>query len=233
MPKVTIIGAGLAGTETAFQLARLAKLNNLDIEIEVYEMRPKVKTPAHHTDKFAELVCSNSLGSEFLTTARGVLIKEMQFFDSIIIDSALESKVPAGQALAVDRDKFAEIITQKIDAEKNIKIIRDEFESIPEELTQKDKASDNYLVIASGPLTSPKLASEIQTLADGEGFLKFFDAASPILTTDSINMDVAFKASRYGKGETSDYINCPFYDKDSYYEFWQALIDAEKACQNS
>ena len=155
--------------------------------------------------------------------------KEMQFFDSIIIDSALESKVPAGQALAVDRDKFAEIITQKIDAEKNIKIIRDEFESIPEELTQKDKASDNYLVIASGPLTSPKLASEIQTLADGEGFLKFFDAASPILTTDSINMDVAFKASRYGKGETSDYINCPFYDKDSYYEFWQALIDAEKA----
>ena len=127
MPKVTIIGAGLAGTETAFQLARLAKLNNLDIEIEVYEMRPKVKTPAHHTDKFAELVCSNSLGSEFLTTARGVLIKEMQFFDSIIIDSALESKVPAGQALAVDRDKFAEIITQKIDAEKNIKIIRDEF----------------------------------------------------------------------------------------------------------
>ncbi len=227
MPKVTVIGAGLAGTETAFQLAKEAKKNNLDIEIELYEMRPKIKTPAHHTDNFAELVCSNSLGSEFLTTARGVLIKEMQHFNSIIIESALESKVPAGQALAVDRDKFAEIITNKINTYENIKVIRDEFQSIPETILKND--SSNYLVIASGPLTSPSLASEIQKLTGNNEFLKFFDAASPILTSDSINMDIAFKASRYGKGETDDYINCPFYDKDDYYEFWQALIDAEKA----
>ena len=226
MPKVTIVGAGLAGTETAFQIAKEAKKNNLDIEIELYEMRPKLKTPAHHTSNFAELVCSNSLGSEFLTTARGVLIKEMQHFNSIIIESALESKVPAGQALAVDRDKFAEIITAKIDAHENIKVIRDEFREIPESITKSD---DEFLVIASGPLTSPHLATEIQKLAANESFLKFFDAASPILSADSVNMDIAFKASRYGKGETDDYINCPFYDKDDYYNFWQALMDAEKA----
>ncbi|NQY79352.1 MAG: methylenetetrahydrofolate--tRNA-(uracil(54)-C(5))-methyltransferase (FADH(2)-oxidizing) TrmFO [Candidatus Caenarcaniphilales bacterium] len=227
MPKVTVIGAGLAGTETAFQIAKEAKKNNTDLEIELYEMRPKIKTPAHHTDNFAELVCSNSLGSEFLTTARGVLIKEMQHFNSIIIESALESKVPAGQALAVDRDKFAEIITEKINSHENIKIIRDEFQSIPETILENN--SSDYLVIASGPLTSPSLASEIQKLTGNNEFLKFFDAASPILTSDSINMDIAFKASRYGKGETDDYINCPFYDKDDYYAFWQALIDAEKA----
>ncbi|MCH2227134.1 MAG: methylenetetrahydrofolate--tRNA-(uracil(54)-C(5))-methyltransferase (FADH(2)-oxidizing) TrmFO [Candidatus Caenarcaniphilales bacterium] len=227
MPKITIIGAGLAGTETASQLAKYAKKYQLDLEILLYEMRPKVKTPAHHTDNFAELVCSNSLGSEFLSTARGLLIREMQHFDSLIINSALASKVPAGQALAVDRDKFAEIITDAICKENNIQVIREEFETISEEILAAN--SENYLVIASGPLTSPSLASEIQKLAQNQGFLKFFDAASPILSADSVNMDIAFKASRYGKGETDDYINCPFYDKDEYYRFWQALLDADKA----
>lgn len=227
MPKVTIIGAGLAGTETAFQIAKESEKNNLNIDIELYEMRPKVKTPAHHTSNFAELVCSNSLGSEFLTTARGVLIKEMQHFNSIIIESALESKVPAGQALAVDRDKFAEIITNKINAHKNIKIIRDELQLIPDNILESD--SSDFLVIASGPLTSPSLASEIQKFTGNNNFLKFFDAASPILAADSINMNIAFKASRYGKGETDDYINCPFYNKEDYYKFVEALLSAEKA----
>ena len=174
-----------------FRSQKKQKKNNLDIEIELYEMRPKLKTPAHHTSNFAELVCSNSLGSEFLTTARGVLIKEMQHFNSIIIESALESKVPAGQALAVDRDKFAEIITAKIDAHENIKVIRDEFRKIPESITKSD---DEFLVIASGPLTKPSPSYRNPELAANESFLKFFDAASPILSADSVNMDIAFKS---------------------------------------
>jgi methylenetetrahydrofolate--tRNA-(uracil-5-)-methyltransferase len=216
--EITIVGAGLAGTETAFQLAKFAKAYDLSIRIKLYEMRPKVKTPAHHTNNFAELVCSNSLGSEFLTTARGVLIQEMKLFDSLIINSALKSKVPAGQALAVDRDKFAEIISEEISVNPYIEVIREEFINIPADVLEADSEynKNKFLVIASGPLTSPNLSQEIQKLTQGKDFLNFFDAASPILTAESINMDIAFKASRYGKGETDDYINCPFYSAYEY-----------------
>lgn len=231
MYEITIVGAGLAGTETAFQLAKFAKAYDLNIRIKLYEMRPNVKTPAHHTDNFAELVCSNSLGSEFLTTARGVLIQEMKLFDSLIINSALKSKVPAGQALAVDRDKFAEIISEEISVNPYIEVIREEFINIPADVLEADSEynKNKFLVIASGPLTSPNLSQEIQKLTQGKDFLNFFDAASPILTAESINMDIAFKASRYGKGETDDYINCPFYSADEYYRFQEALLSAERA----
>lgn len=255
MYEITIVGAGLAGAETAFQLAKFAEAYNLNIRIKLYEMRPKVKTPAHHTENFAELVCSNSLGSEFLTTARGVLIQEMKLFDSLIINSALKSKVPAGQALAVDRDKFAEIISEAISVNPYIEVIREEFVNIPAHFLRipthdnegpvldstnsftksaTNEANSEYnknrfLVIASGPLTSPNLSQEIQKLTQGKDFLNFFDAASPILTVESINMNIAFKASRYGKGETDDYINCPFYSADEYYRFQEALLSAERA----
>ncbi|NBV98001.1 MAG: methylenetetrahydrofolate--tRNA-(uracil(54)-C(5))-methyltransferase (FADH(2)-oxidizing) TrmFO [Proteobacteria bacterium] len=231
MYEITIVGAGLAGTETAFQLAKFAKAYDLSIRIKLYEMRPKVKTPAHHTDNFAELVCSNSLGSEFLTTARGVLIQEMKLFDSLIINSALKSKVPAGQALAVDRDKFAEIISEVISVNPYIELIREEFVNIPADVLEANSEynKNKFLIIASGPLTSPNLSEEIQKLTQGKDFLNFFDAASPILTAESINMDIAFKASRYGKGETDDYINCPFYSADEYYRFQEALLSAERA----
>jgi methylenetetrahydrofolate--tRNA-(uracil-5-)-methyltransferase len=238
--EITIVGAGLAGTETAFQLAKFSKAYDLNIRIKLYEMRPNVKTPAHHTDNFAELVCSNSLGSEFLTTARGVLIQEMKLFDSLIINSALKSKVPAGQALAVDRDKFAEIISEAISVNPYIEVIREEFINIPADFLAHDSGNsfavneakynkNKFLIIASGPLTSPNLSQEIQKLTQGKDFLNFFDAASPILTAESINMDIAFKASRYGKGETDDYINCPFYSADEYYRFQEALLSAERA----
>jgi methylenetetrahydrofolate--tRNA-(uracil-5-)-methyltransferase len=238
--EITIVGAGLAGTETAFQLAKFSKAYDLNIRIKLYEMRPNVKTPAHHTDNFAELVCSNSLGSEFLTTARGVLIQEMKLFDSLIINSALKSKVPAGQALAVDRDRFAEIISEVISVNPYIEVIREEFVNIPADFLAHDSGNsfavneakynkNKFLVIASGPLTSPNLSQEIQKLTQGKDFLNFFDAASPILTAESINMDIAFKASRYGKGETDDYINCPFYSADEYYRFQEALLSAERA----
>jgi methylenetetrahydrofolate--tRNA-(uracil-5-)-methyltransferase len=229
--EITIVGAGLAGTETAFQLAKFAKAYDLNIRIKLYEMRPNVKTPAHHTDNFAELVCSNSLGSEFLTTARGVLIQEMKLFDSLIINSALKSKVPAGQALAVDRDKFAEIISEVISVNPYIEVIREEFINIPADVLEANSEynKNKFLVIASGPLTSPNLSEEIQKLTQGKDFLNFFDAASPILTAESINMDIAFKASRYGKGETDDYINCPFYSADEYYRFQEALLSAKRA----
>jgi methylenetetrahydrofolate--tRNA-(uracil-5-)-methyltransferase len=229
--EITIVGAGLAGTETAFQLAKFAKAYDLNIRIKLYEMRPKVKTPAHHTNNFAELVCSNSLGSEFLTTARGVLIQEMKLFDSLIINSALKSKVPAGQALAVDRDKFAEIISEVMSVNPYIELIREEFVNIPADVLEANSEynKNKFLIIASGPLTSPNLSEEIQKLTQGKDFLNFFDAASPILTAESINMDIAFKASRYGKGETDDYINCPFYSADEYYRFQEALLSAERA----
>lgn len=222
MINITIIGAGLAGTEAAFQLSRLAKLNNLDLKIRLYEMRPVVNTPAHHTANFAELVCSNSLGSEFLTTARGVLIQEMKLFESLIVDSAIKSKVPAGQALAVDRDKFAELVSLQINQHASIQVVREEVKNLKNE-------EQDFLVIASGPLTSPALAVEVQRITGGKEFLNFFDAASPILNVESINMDIAFRASRYGKGSGDDYINCPFYKAEDYYRFYEALINAERA----
>jgi len=221
---ITIIGGGLAGTETAMQLACAldASPDLQDIEVHLYEMRPVKKTPAHHTGDLAELVCSNSLGSEYLATARGLLIREMQHFDSVIIESAIESKVPAGQALAVDRENFAQIVTAKIKAHPRIKIINEELAQIPETNEQ-----NLFTVVATGPLTSEALAQDILR-STGSEFLNFFDAASPIVSADSIDMDIAFKASRYEKG-TADYINCPFYEKEDYDRFYDELIAAEKA----
>jgi methylenetetrahydrofolate--tRNA-(uracil-5-)-methyltransferase len=155
----------------------------------------------------------------------------MKLFDSLIINSALKSKVPAGQALAVDRDKFAEIISEVISVNPYIEVIREEFINIPADVLEANSEynKNKFLVIASGPLTSPNLSEEIQKLTQGKDFLNFFDAASPILTAESINMDIAFKASRYGKGETDDYINCPFYSADEYYRFQEALLSAKRA----
>jgi len=235
MKTIKIIGGGLAGTECAWQLARGLAYNNLhDYLIELYEMRPTQKTPAHHTDNLAELVCSNSLGSEFLTTARGVLIHEMQAFDSLIIRSALRSKVPAGQALAVDRIVFAQEVTNSINSLPLVKIIRQEF-------TAKDLeniSADDILVIASGPLTAPSLADGINKLLSQNqnpqnNFLHFFDAAAPIVNEESIDMNIAFRASRYDKGlvegSEGDYINCPFYSKTDFENFYHSLISAERA----
>lgn len=227
---ITVIGGGLAGTEAAFQLA--SELS--DITINLYEMRPKRKTPAHHTDRLAELVCSNSLGSEFLSTARGLLIREMQHFNSLIIDSAIHAKVPAGQALAVDRDKFGDFVTGIVENHPRINLIRDEITEIP-----AINETNLFTIIATGPLTSEKLAQSIQNLLHNShpdkkeqcNFLNFFDAASPILTAESIDMNIAFKASRYGKGDGADYINCPFYDAEEFEAFYQELINAEKAPQ--
>lgn len=225
---IKIIGAGLAGTEAAWQLAQGIQKQGLDWKIKLYEMRPKVKTPAHHTDNLAELVCSNSLGSEFLTTARGVLIHEMQEFDSLIIRAAKEAKVPAGQALAVDRDLFAQIITEAITSHPCIELIREEYR---DDLTKEE----GTVIVASGPLTSPYLAENITKLLNQSGsdssspFLHFFDAASPIVSAESIDMDIAFKASRYDKGDTADYINCPFYDQAEFDAFYEALMGAERA----
>lgn len=235
--KITVIGAGLAGSEAAWQLAEGIRRDNLPYELDLYEMRPVKKTPAHHTDRLAELVCSNSLGSEFLTTARGLLIREMQHFDSLIIDAAIKAKVPAGQALAVDRDKFGEIVTSTIENHPKINLIREELTKIPE---------GQPVIIATGPLTSEALATEIQELLSqsaaeqklddqSANFLHFFDAASPILTAESVDMDIAYRASRYNKGNDDgsegDYINCPFYDQSEYDAFYNELINAEKAEQ--
>lgn len=227
---IKVIGAGLAGTEAAWQLASIIAEHKLPYHVELYEMRPKVMTPAHHTDRLAELVCSNSLGSELLTTARGLLIYEMQGFDSLIIRAAKHAQVPAGQALAVDRDVFAQQITQAIENNPHITLIREEFTG---------KINEGPMIIATGPLTSPSFAESIQSLlrevnpAAGSSYLHFFDAAAPIVTEESINMDIAFKASRYGKAtevsnEDGDYINCPFYNKVDFDNFYQALMAAER-----
>lgn len=240
--EIKIIGAGLAGTEAAWQLAQGIQKQGLDYKVKLYEMRPKVKTPAHHTDNLAELVCSNSLGSEFLTTARGVLIHEMQEFDSLIIKAAKQAKVPAGQALAVDRDVFAQVITEAITNHPCIELIREEYR---DDLTKEE----GIVIVASGPLTSPHLAENITKLLsesrqqdpdvaqrapqDDDVFLHFFDAASPIVSADSIDMDIAYRASRYGKGDEGegqgDYINCPFYSEEEFQEFYDALLSAERA----
>lgn len=237
--KIIVIGGGLAGSEAAWQLACAIEKHDLDYEVNLYEMRPQRKTPAHHTDRLAELVCSNSLGSEFLTTARGLLIKEMQHFDSLIIAEAINAKVPAGQALAVDRDVFGENVTSKIANHPKINLIREELKEIPR---------DSHVLVATGPLTSELLAEDIQNLLqeslvkqdigsqDSEtAFLNFFDAASPILTVDSIDFGIAYKASRYGKTTTDqtegDYINCPFYNQEDFDNFYEALMGGEKAPQ--
>ncbi len=209
---ITIIGGGLAGSEAAWQAAEKG------VRIKLYEMRPKKETGAHQSGNLAELVCSNSLGSNLPDRASGLLKNEMRRMGSILLSCAEKTAVPAGGALAVDREKFAEFVTNKLENHPNIEIIREEIIKIPTEPT----------IIASGPLTSEKLSKAIATLT-GKEHLYFFDALAPIVYHDSINMEIAFRASRYGRGEESegDYINCPF-TKEEYDNFLQALLEAER-----
>lgn len=207
---VNVIGAGLAGSEAAWQIAKRG------VKVRLYEMRPVKQTPAHHTDKFAELVCSNSLRANGLTNAVGVIKEEMRKLDSVIIAAADNSSVPAGGALAVDRHEFAGIVTEKVKNHPLIEVINEEVTEIPEGIT----------VIATGPLTSEALAKQIQGLT-GEDYLYFYDAAAPIIEKDSINMDKVYLKSRYDKGEAA-YLNCPM-TKEEFDAFREALITAECA----
>lgn len=212
MRKVIVVGAGLAGSEAAWQVAEQG------IDVDLYEMRPKKMTPAHKTEGFAELVCSNSLRGAGLENAVGVLKEEMRHMGSIIMEAADATKVPAGGALAVDREGFSRYITEKVTNHSRINVIHEEIEEIPQE-------KDAVTIIASGPLTSGRLADNIAELT-GQEYLYFYDAAAPIVTLESIDQTKAYKASRYGKGEAA-YINCPM-TKPEYEIFWQALTTAEK-----
>ena len=209
--EVKVIGAGLAGCEAALQLA------NAGIKVKLYEMKPNKYSPAHHSENFAELVCSNSLKADRIENACGLLKEEMRLFGSVMMEAADTSRVPAGGALAVDRDIFSAYITDKI---KN----HDMIEVINEEVSQIN--TDEYTIIATGPLTSDCLYEKIKQLTGDEG-LYFFDAAAPVLTEESIDKTKVFKAARYGKG-TADYINCPM-TKEEYYNFYNALVEAETA----
>lgn len=209
--KVTVIGAGLAGCEAAYQLA------NQGIQVDLYEMKPQKYTPAHSYSGFAELVCSNSLKASRLDSAAGMLKEEMRMLGSLVMESAQLSKVPAGGALAVDRVEFSDYITEKIKSHPNINIICREISEIPE----------GYVVLASGPLTSDCLADRIKELVESDQ-LSFFDAAAPIVSSESIDRTVAFEASRYGKGDSDDYLNCPM-NREEYERFYDALIHAESA----
>ena len=211
MNKITVIGGGLAGCEAAWQIA------NRGIKTELIEMKPAKKTPAHKSDMLAELVCSNSLKAARVDSAAGLLKEEMRRLGSICLSAANQCSVAAGGALAVDRDEFSRIITEKIKSHPNITLKTETVTKIP---------TDGITVIATGPLTDGPLAEEISKLCEG-GNLSFFDAAAPIVTAESIDMDKAFYASRYGKG-TDDYINCPM-NKEEYTAFYNALITAESA----
>ncbi len=214
MDKVIVIGAGLAGCEAA--------LKNADsgIEVELYEMKPTCKSPAHKSDNFAELVCSNSLKASRVDSAAGLLKEEMRRLGSVCLDAADRCSVAAGGALAVDREIFSEYITEKIKNHPKIKVIGEKVQSIPK---------DTPCVIATGPLTDGELAKEIEELCEG-GSLSFYDAAAPIVSADSIDFSKAFYASRYDKGD-KDYINCPM-NKEEYTAFHTELIGAESAKLN-
>lgn len=210
---VNVIGAGLAGCECAWILAQN------DIKVKLYEMKPNKKSEAHISDNFAELVCSNSLKSESLTNACGLLKKEMQILDSLFIDAAYNSRVEAGQALAVDRVKFSEYITNKIKENKNIEIIYEEVENV--------EKLDGITVIATGPLTSTPLFESIGKLI-GEKELYFYDAEAPIIEADSIDMNIAYRMDRYGEVGKGDYLNLPM-TKEEYLDFYNELLNAETA----
>ncbi|MBA9086141.1 methylenetetrahydrofolate--tRNA-(uracil-5-)-methyltransferase [Fontibacillus solani] len=209
--KVTVIGAGLAGSEAAWQIA------SRGVPVKLYEMRPVVKTPAHHTDKFAELVCSNSLRSNGLTNAVGVLKEEMRMLNSLVLGAADRNAVPAGGALAVDRDGFSGEITSTLHDHPLIEVANEEIREIPQE---------GIVVIATGPLTSPALSEQIQKLT-GEDYFYFYDAAAPIVEKESIDMSKVYLASRYDKGEAA-YLNCPMTEQE-FDAFYDALISAEVA----
>ena len=206
---VKIIGAGLAGCEAAYQAAKLGA------KVELYEMKPNKKSPAHHTDGFAELVCSNSLRSNQLNNAVGLLKEEMRLMGSLIMEAAYATEVPAGAALAVNREEFSKYITDKIKNHPDITVIEKEVAELND---------DCVTVVASGPLTSEPLAETIASITGGEG-LHFFDAAAPIIDFSTINTDVAFFASRYGKGDPTDYLNCPM-TKEQYDLFYNELVNA-------
>ena len=210
MNKVKVIGAGFAGVEAAWQLA------NRGIEVELYEMKPVRFSPAHSNEGFAELVCSNSFKAMRLGCAAGMLKAEMELMGSLCVECAKATAVPAGGALAVDRDKFSALVTEKILSRKEITVIREEVTEIP----------DGDVIIAAGPLASEALSEKIRELCGGS--LSFFDAAAPIVTAESIDLDCAFMQSRYDRGEPDDYINCPM-NKEEYEAFYEALINAESA----
>lgn len=206
---VNVIGAGLAGCEAAYQLAKRG------IKVKLYEMKPKKFSPAHSDENLAEIVCSNSFKSNLKTNACGLLKEELRMLGSLLIRIADEARVPAGQALAVDRELFSKKVTEEIEKNENIEIIREEVTKINE---------DEYTIIATGPLTSDILYEEIQKLIK-EDSLHFYDAAAPIIEKDSINMNIAFYGDRYGKGDSS-YINLPM-NESEYKDFYNNLINAE------
>jgi methylenetetrahydrofolate--tRNA-(uracil-5-)-methyltransferase len=206
---VTVIGAGLAGSEAAWQIA------SRGVPVRLHEMRPERMTPAHHTDRFAELVCSNSLRASALTNAVGVLKEEMRRLGSLIMACADLHAVPAGGALAVDREGFSGEVTRRLREHPLVTVVREEVAAIP---------AEGIVVVATGPLTSPALSDHIRGLL-GEEYLYFYDAASPIVEKDSIDMDKVFVASRYGKGEAA-YLNCPMTEEE-FDAFYEALVTAE------
>ena len=205
-----MIGAGLAGCEAAWQISKRGG------KVVLYEMKPEVYSPAHRSPFFAEIVCSNSFKSESIENAHGILKEEMGQLGSLILKVAKETRVPAGDSLAVDRQAFSKRITEILEGSENVQIIRKEISTIPE---------DGMTIVATGPLTSEALSREIQRMT-GDRHLFFYDAISPIVTADSINFSRAFKASRYGKGG-NDYVNCPL-EREAYYRFVETLIEAEK-----
>ena len=207
--QATVIGAGLAGCEAAWQLA------SRGVAVTLYEMKPRRYTPAHHSEGFAELVCSNSLRSDQLTNAVGLLKEEMRQLDSLIMEAADACRVPAGGALAVDREAFSAYVTGKIESHPLITVVREEITEIPE----------GNVIIATGPLTSDALAERIAALP-GLETLNFYDAAAPIVSGDSLDMTRVFRMSRYGRGD--DYLNCPM-NREEYMAFYEALLTAEKA----
>jgi methylenetetrahydrofolate--tRNA-(uracil-5-)-methyltransferase len=208
--RITIVGGGLAGSEAAWQVARRG------YGVDLWEMRPEVSTEAHQTPMLGELVCSNSLRDDSLLTAVGILKREMRSFDSLILRVADETRVPAGSALAVDRVKFAERITAAVESLPDIRIHRGEITGVPE---------GGIVILATGPLTSPALSQDLAAMV-GSAHLYFYDAISPILAADSIDMDVAFRAARWGKGG-DDYINCPL-DREQYERLVDEILAAEK-----
>ncbi len=208
---INVIGAGLAGCETAYQIAKRG------IRVKLYEMKPQKKSPAHKSDLFCELVCSNSFKADRVSSAAGLLKEEMRRLDSLLLKAADKARVPAGGALAVDREIFSKYVTDVIRNNENIDIISEEVTEIPE---------DGITVIATGPLTSDSFAEKIYDRFGSA--MSFYDAAAPIVTLDSVDLDIAFFESRYGKGDGTDYLNCPM-NKEEYEIFYEALVNAERA----
>ena len=206
---VNVIGGGLAGCEAAYQIAKRG------IKVKLYEMKPVKFSAAHSNENLAEIVCSNSFKSNLLTNACGLLKEELRMLDSLLIKIADENSVPAGQALAVDREIFAQKVTEKMKENPNIEIVKEEVTKIN---------LDEFNIVATGPLTSDSLFEEISKLI-GNKELHFYDAAAPIIEKDSIDMSIAFIGDRYGKGE-ADYINLPM-NKEEYEKFWNELVNAE------